>query len=85
MERLKSELKELIVNECAKDVDAASIQNDAVLFEDEALELDSMDALQISMALQREYGIDITDSKVLRKVMVDIDTMAKFVEDNRKK
>jgi acyl carrier protein len=85
LERLKSELKELIVNECAKDVDAASIQNDAVLFEDEALELDSMDALQISMALQREYGIDITDSKVLRKVMVDIDTMAKFVEDNRKK
>jgi acyl carrier protein len=79
------ELKELIVNECAKEVDAASIQNDTVLFEDEALELDSMDALQISMALQREYGIDITDSKVLRKVMVDINALAKFVEENRKK
>lgn len=85
MENLKEELKKLIINECAKDVETSDIKNDAILFEDENLELDSMDALQISMAMQREYGIDITDSKILRKIMVDINTMANYVEQNRKR
>lgn len=84
-EALKEQLKKLIIDECAKDVGTEYISDDMVLFEDEELALDSMDALQISMALQRDYGIDVTDSKVLRKVMVSIDTMAEFVDTNRKK
>ena len=84
-EALKEQLKKLIIDECAKDVGTEYIGNDMVLLEDEELALDSMDALQISMALQRDYGIDVTDSKVLRKAMVSIDTMAEFVDANRKK
>ena len=52
-----------------------------MLFSPESkLELDSMDALQISMALQKEFNIVVTDSKKLRKVMVSINSLADFVQ-----
>ena len=79
--RLKLELKELIIDECDKDVEANEISDDEVLFTPECkLELDSMDALQISMALQKRYKVVITDSKKLRKVMVSINTLADFIQ-----
>ncbi|MGM0533472.1 MAG: phosphopantetheine-binding protein [Campylobacterota bacterium] len=80
---LQSELKTLIVTECAKDIDPGSIQNDEPLFENSDLELDSMDSLQVSMAIQRDYGISITDSKSLKKVMYSIETLAEYIADNK--
>ena len=78
---LKLELKELIIEECDKEVEADEITDDEVLFHPDCkLELDSMDALQISMALQKEYNIVVTDSKKLRKVMVSINTLADFIQ-----
>jgi acyl carrier protein len=78
---LKLELKELIIEECDKDVEADEISDDEVLFTPECkLELDSMDALQISMALQKKYKVVITDSKKLRKVMISINTLADFIQ-----
>ena len=60
---------------------ASDINDDDILFSDEcALELDSMDALQISMALQKEYGIEANDSKKLRKIMVSINTLADYIQ-----
>ena len=39
-----------------------------------------MDALQISMALHKKYGLKTTDSKELRKIMVSINTLAAYIE-----
>lgn len=78
---LKLKLKELIIEECEKDVEASEITDDEVLFSpDCALELDSMDALQISMALKKEFGIEAKDSKKLKKIMVSINTLADAVQ-----
>ena len=80
-DNFKKELKELIIKECDKEVEASDINDDDVLFSEEcALELDSMDALQISMALQKEYGIEANDSKKLRKIMVSINTLADYIK-----
>ncbi|MBU3014475.1 acyl carrier protein [Poseidonibacter lekithochrous] len=77
----KKKLKELIIEECDKDIEASDINDDDILFSEEcALELDSMDALQISMALQKEYGIQANDSKKLRKIMVSINTLADYIQ-----
>lgn len=68
-EALKLELKQLIIEECDKDIEPQEISDDEILFgSDTKLELDSMDALQISMALHKKYGIDANDSKKLRKL-----------------
>lgn len=81
MSNLKYELKKLIIEECEKECEIEDIKDDELLFGPESvLELDSMDALQISMALHKKYGLKTTDSKDLRKIMVSINTLADFIE-----
>jgi len=80
-QNLKEELKKLIIDECEKECDASQIKDDEELFgPDSVLELDSMDALQISMALHKKYGLKTTDSKKLRKIMLSINTLAKYIQ-----
>jgi len=81
MSDLKYELKKLIIEECEKECEVEDIKDDELLFGPESvLELDSMDALQISMALHKKYGLKTTDSKELRKIMVSINTLAEYIE-----
>ena len=57
-EKLKNELKLLIIDSCEKEETIDEISDDEILFGSDAkLELDSMDALQISMALSAKYGV----------------------------
>lgn len=60
----------------------ADIKNDAPLF-GEGLGLDSIDSLELVVMLKRVYGIDIHDPRDGRKVFVNINTMAEYVEKNR--
>ncbi|MBN2159541.1 MAG: acyl carrier protein [Spirochaetes bacterium] len=77
---LKKELKELIIEECDLDITADDINDDDALFgSDSPIGLDSVDALQISIAVQNKFGVVITDSKVLRRVMKSINTFADYL------
>jgi acyl carrier protein len=79
--RLKMELKQLIVEECDLMTDPGEIGDEEPLFgRDSRLGLDSIDALQISIAIQNKYNIIITDSKETRRVMRSINTFADFVQ-----
>jgi acyl carrier protein len=79
-EKLKTDLKRLIVEECDITIDIADIGDDDPLFGgDSRLGLDSIDALQISIAVQNRYGIIITDSKQMRKVMRSMNTFADLI------
>lgn len=79
--RLKTELKRLIVEECDITADIAEIGDDDMLFgSDSCLGLDSIDALEISIAVMNKYNLLITDSKELRKVMRSINTFADFIQ-----
>ena len=81
---LKEDLKEMIVRECDKDIDPKDIKDSDILFDpNHPLELDSLDSLQISMALQNEYGIRVTDPKEARRIMESIDSLAKYIESHR--
>ena len=60
----------------------AEIKDDAPLF-GEGLGLDSIDSLELIVMLKREYGIDIQDPKEGRKILVNIDTMADYIQKHR--
>ncbi len=78
---LKEDLKEMIVRECDKNIDPKSIKDDDIIFDPEhPLGLDSLDSLQISMSLQNEYNIRLTDPKEARRIMESINTLAKYIE-----
>lgn len=79
------ELKHLIVESCERQVDPASIRNDETLFGPDArLALDSLDALQVSMAIQKRYGLRLTDSKETRRLMSCVGNLASFIESRKK-
>lgn len=75
------ELKALIVESCDKDCAPESITDDEILFGPEApLQLDSLDALQISMAIKKKYGLRLPDSKDTRRILSSVANMAEHLD-----
>jgi len=82
---LKEQLKKQIITFLnLRDLKPEDIKDDEPLF-GEGLGLDSIDSLELIVLLQREYGISIKDPKEGRKVLVDVNTMADYIEKNRTK
>ena len=83
MEDLKTNLKKQII-ECLnlKDVKPESIDDNAPLF-GEGLGLDSIDALEIVVLLQQQYGIKITNAEEAKAVMQSIGTIADYIETRK--
>jgi len=46
--------------------------------------LDSIDALELALVLEKKYGIKITDSKKARKILFNIRTIAEYVHEHGK-
>jgi len=79
-ENLVLELKNLIINTLKlEDVTPGDIEDDAPLF-GEGLGLDSIDALELVVALEKTYGVFIPDSEVGKKVFRSVNTLAEFVK-----
>lgn len=77
----KTALKNLIIEACDKEITPEEISDTAPMFgEDSALALDSMDALQLSMEIQKVHGVVLADSKELRRVFTSINTLADYLK-----
>lgn len=74
-EALKQALKEMVVSECDKDVEPVSIGDDEQLIGG-PLELDSLDALQICMAVKTRYGVRIEGGPAARAALQHINALA---------
>jgi acyl carrier protein len=79
VDELKMALKAMIVKECDKDVDPATISNEEQLIGGGPLGLDSLDALQICMAVQERYGVRIEDGPKARRALRNIDALAELI------
>ena len=85
MEQLISELKNKIIEVLnLEDVQPEDIDNDAPLF-GEGLGLDSIDALELIVMMEKVYGIKIKDPSAGKEIFKSINTMAEFVKANRTK
>ena len=85
-EELTLKLKQQIIEYLnLMEIKPEDIDNDAPLFGPESnVDLDSIDALELSVLLGREYGIEIKDPKKGRKIMESVNTMAEFIKENGK-
>jgi acyl carrier protein len=83
---LEQEVKELIVDVLQlEDIAPADIDSEAPLFVD-GLGLDSIDALEIGVALQKRYGITLSaESQETRRHFASVRALAAMIEANRKK
>lgn len=83
MEDLKYTLKKRIIEELnLQEVTPETIEDAEPLF-GEGLGLDSIDALELIVIMEKYYGIEITDASVGREVLYSIDTMAAYIENNK--
>ncbi|MEJ0104107.1 MAG: phosphopantetheine-binding protein [Bacteroidota bacterium] len=82
---LKEQLKKQIIEFLnLQSVSPADIKDDEPLF-GEGLGLDSIDSIELIVLLNRVYGIVIEDPKEGRRILVDINTMADYIEKHRTK
>ena len=85
----RAELKQQLKHQVIKFLNLVSvtpedIKDDEPLF-GTGLGLDSIDSIELIVLLGREYGITIQDPKEGRKILVDINTMAEYIEKHRTK
>ena len=83
LEEIRERLKEeLIENLSLEDIEPKDITNDEIIFDENGLGLDSLDAVEIVVFLQRIWGIEIKDMEQSREILVSIDTMANYILEN---
>lgn len=81
MENLRLEIKKLIMSTLSiENIDPADVDDDLPLFGGgNTLTLDSVDAIEIIMAIQRTYGIRIDDQGHAREVIRSVNSIAEFI------
>lgn len=85
MDALKQELKENIFEQLnLEDITIDDIGDDDMLFGD-GLGLDSIDALELIVMLDKNYGIKLTDPKEGRHIFESVNTMAAYITEHRSK
>ena len=85
MEELITQLKEQIITALnLEDITAADIDSDAALF-GEGLGLDSIDALELILLMDRQYGIKIKNAVDARPIFKSVRMMAEYISANRTK
>jgi acyl carrier protein len=84
MEKLIENLKNEIVKSFKlENIHWNEIDTDAPLFV-EGLGLDSIDALELMVILEKKYGLKITSSEEGKKIMYSIKTIAEYIRANKK-
>lgn len=85
MKELANDIKELIITSLnLEDMKPSDIDENAPLFND-GLGLDSVDALELGLAVQKKYGL-VLDSKSanLKEIFFSVSSLAKYIYENRK-
>ncbi len=84
MDKLIQELKVQIIEQLnLEDIEPSDIDENEALFGD-GLGLDSIDALELIVLMEKDYGIKIQDSSKGKEIFFSIKTMAEFIKANQK-
>ena len=80
---LVSEIKRLMIDQLdLRGKQESDIEDDAALFGG-GLGLDSLDALQLAMAIEERFGVRVPEGDEGRRVFASVNAIARFVEERR--
>ncbi|KEQ01100.1 MULTISPECIES: phosphopantetheine-binding protein [Snodgrassella] len=85
MSDLVIQIKELIIDSLGlEDITTDDIGDDMALFGDDGLGLDSVDALELGLAIQKKFGLQMeSDSSQLREYFFSVNTLANYIQSKR--
>lgn len=80
MDSLKEDLKKQIIEQLnLEEIQVSDIEDDALLFGDNGIGLDSIDALELIVLLEKFHGIQVTKPEEGKEAFKSINTMAEFI------
>lgn len=77
---LRQRIKEVMVDELMLDFDASEIGDETPIFGAGGLGLDSVDALQLVVAIEKHFGLKIADAEKAKGVLQSVESIACAVE-----
>ena len=77
---LKKKIKEALIEELMLQEEVEEIGDDMPLFGPEGLGLDSVDALQLVVALEKHFGLKIADAEAAKGILQSVDTIVAEME-----
>ncbi len=84
MQELKDRIRRILIEKLRlENVKPEDIGDDTPLF-GEGLGLDSIDALELVVAIEKEFGVKITDEEVGVKAFQNVNSLAEFLSDKTK-
>lgn len=82
---LKAQIKRMLVENLMLQIGPEDIRDEQPLFGPDGIGLDSVDALQLVVALEKNYSLKISDPEVARGVLKSVDSIAEAVSANSSK
>lgn len=82
-ENLRGLIKEMMVENLMLKVAKEEIADDLPLFGPDGLGLDSIDALELVVSLEKNFGVTVPNSDTARQALATVNTIAAYVEANR--
>ena len=83
-DQLKAEVKKLLIDNLMLQQRADEITDDVALFGPGGLGLDSVDALQLVVALEKNYGLKIADPAAAKETMANVNSIVAAIVKNKK-
>lgn len=78
---LRQRIKEVMASELMLEVSVDEIGDDAPLFGPNGIGLDSVDALQLVVAIEKHFKLKISDQSKAREILHNVESIAKAIEE----
>ncbi len=85
MDDLKAQIKEMMVKNLMLQISANEIGDDTPLFGPDGIGLDSIDALELAVGLEKNFGVSVPNSEVATRVLRSVNTIHDYILENREK
>ncbi len=79
---LKARIKKILVENLMLQIDPEEIQDDTALFAAEGLKLDSIDALELTVAIEKNFGVVTPNAQIAREAFVSVNTIERYILKN---
>jgi len=67
-----------------EDISPDDIKDSDALFGDDGLGLDSVDSIELVLAIEKEYGVKITDSTLYETIFASVQNLLNYINENKK-